>query len=234
MDTGLALRVQLLNVPVDSLDEEQALKCVEGFLLDGQRHQIVFLNRQRLLVARWHAEFRRCLREASLVLPISPSLARGARFLGKGNLTIYSPFTLIIRLLSLAERLNRTVYLVGGRKEELEKAERNLRDSFRNLRLVGRHSGFYRRSMERNVLLAIKKATPAFLLVGSGLPGRDLWILRRKKELTPGIYLWVDDCFDVFSGRKKSGRQGRGNLLGLFGGFTFWLLALFQRLFRRG
>jgi len=88
--------------------------------------------------------------------------------------------------------------------------------------------------MERNVLLAIKKATPAFLLVGSGLPGRDLWILRRKKELTPGIYLWVDDCFDVFSGRKKSGRQGRGNLLGLFGGFTFWLLALFERLFRRG
>lgn len=233
METGLAMRVQLLNVPVDALDQDQALKCVEGFLLDGQRHQIVFLSLERLLAARWNPEFRRCVREASLVLPISAAVVRGARFLGKGTLTVYSPFTFAIRLLSLAERLNRTVYLLGGHKQELEKAERNLRDSFRNLRLVGRHSGYYPRSLERNVLLAIKKATPSFLLVASGLPGRDLWILRRKKELTPGIYLWVDDCFDVFAGRKKSGRQGRGNLLSLFTGFTFWFLALFARLFRR-
>jgi N-acetylglucosaminyldiphosphoundecaprenol N-acetyl-beta-D-mannosaminyltransferase len=233
LETGLAMRVQLLNVPVDSMDQDQALKSVEGFLLDGERHQIVFLSLQRLLAARWNKELRRCLREASLVLPISPSLARGARFLARGTLTVYSPFTFVIRLLSLAERLNRTVYLLGGRKEELEKAERNLRDSFRNLRLVGRHSGFYPRAMESNVLLAIKKATPSFLLAASGLPGRDLWVLRRKKELTHGIYLWVDDCFDVFSGRKKSGRQGRGNLLGLFTGFAFWFLVLVERLFRR-
>lgn len=71
METGLAMRMQLLDVPVDGLDQDQALKCVEGFLLDGQRHQIVFLSLERLLAARWNAEFRRCLREASLVLPIS-------------------------------------------------------------------------------------------------------------------------------------------------------------------
>jgi len=233
METGLALRVQLLNVPVDCLDQDQALKCVEGFLLDGQRHQIVFLSLGRLLAGRINAEFRRCLREASLVLPISPSIARGARFLGKGALTVYSPFTFVIRMLSLAERLNRTVYLLGGRKQELEKAERNLRDSFRNLRLVGRHSGFYPRSLERNVLLAIKKATPSFLLAASGLPGNDLWILRRKKELTPGIYLWVDDCFEVFAGKKAASRQGRANLLSLFTGLIYWLLVLFAKLFRR-
>jgi len=132
-----------------------------------------------------------------------------------------------------AERFSRTVYLLGGRKDEVEKAERNLRDSFRGLRLVGRHAGFYPKSQEKNVLLAIKKATPTFLLVGGGLPGRDLWVLRRKKELTPGIYLWVDDCFELFSGKKKSNRQPSGNLLGLATGLVFWVLVLFAKIGRR-
>lgn len=227
------MRVQLLNVPVDSLDQEQALKRVESFLLDGGRHQIVFLNRERLLAARGHNEYRRCLREASLILPVSPAIVRGARFLRKGTLTCYSSFTFVIRLLSLAERFNRTVYLLGGRKEEVEKAERNLRDSFRGLRLVGRHAGFFPKNQEKNVLLAIQKATPTFLLVADGLPGRDLWVLRRKKELTPGIYLWVDDCFEFFSGRKKTGRPSGGNLLSLFTGLGFWLLVLFAKIGRR-
>ena len=233
METGLAMRVQLLNVPVDSLDQEQALKRVESFLLDGGRHQIVFLNRERLLAARGHNEYRRCLREASLILPVSPAIVRGARFLRKGTLTCYSSFTFVIRLLSLAERFNRTVYLLGGRKEEVEKAERNLRDSFRGLRLVGRHAGFFPKNQEKNVLLAIQKATPTFLLVADGLPGRDLWVLRRKKELTPGIYLWVDDCFEFFSGKKKTGRSSGGNLLSLFTGLGFWLLVLFAKIGRR-
>jgi UDP-N-acetyl-D-mannosaminuronic acid transferase (WecB/TagA/CpsF family) len=98
---------------------------------------------------------------------------------------------------------------------------------------VGRHAGFYPKSQEKNVLLAIKKAAPTFLLVGSGLPGRDLWVLRRKKEFTPGIYLWVDDCFELFSGKKKSNRQASGNLLGLATGLAFWLLVLFAKIGRR-
>lgn len=233
METGLAMRVQLMNVPVDALDQDQALKRVESFLMDGERHQIVFLNRERLLRARGNNEYRRCLREASLILPVSPAIVRAARFLRKGTLTCYSSFTFVIRLLTLAERFHRTVYLLGGRKEEVEKAERNLRDSYRGLRLVGRHAGFFHRNQEKNVLLAIQKATPTFLLVGSGLPGRDLWILRRKKELTPGIYLWVDDCFELFSGKKKSNRPPGGNFASLFTGLAFWLLALFQRIGKR-
>ena len=233
METSLAMRIQLLNVPVDSLDQDQALKRVESFLLDGGRHQIVFLNRERLLAARGHNEYRRCLREASLILPVSPAIVRGAKFLRKGELTCFSTFTFVIRLLSLAERFNRTVYLLGGRKEEVEKAERNLRDSYRGLRLVGRHAGFYPKSQEKNVLMAIRKAAPTFLLVAGGMPGRDLWVLRRKKELTSGIYLWVDDCFELFSGRKKSNRSGSGNLLGLVTGLIYWLMILFSKMGRR-
>jgi N-acetylglucosaminyldiphosphoundecaprenol N-acetyl-beta-D-mannosaminyltransferase len=234
--TGTVKRIQVLDVPVDCIDQEEALKILEAFLADGERHQLVFLNRHKLFRGRRDLEFRRCLREASLVLPVSPSVVRAAGFLKREPPTLFGPFPFVIHLLALAERLNKSVYLLGARKEEIERAERNLRGSFPRLRLVGRYAGYFPKSEQKNVLLAIRKASPAFLLVGDGLPGRDLWILRHKKELGPGVALWTGECFDLFSGKNKSGRvavDGSAGPWTLFPMLGFWLLSLFHRLLKR-
>ena len=54
------------------------------------------------------------------------------------------------------------------------------------------------------MLLAIQKAEPTILLVGSGAPRGELWLLRNKKRLRPGLTVWVEDCFEVFAGKKRS------------------------------
>lgn len=236
MATGTVKRVKVLDVPVDCFDQEQALKALEGFLADGQRHQVVLLNRRNLVRGRRDAEFRRCVREASLVLPVSPAVVRAAAFLKREPLHLFSPFSFVVRLLALAERLNKSVYLLGARKDELERAERNVRDSYPKLRLVGRYTGHFPKSAQSDVLLAIRKASPGILLAGHGLPGRDLWVLRHQKELGPGIALWVGDCFDLFSGRNRSGRIAVDGPTGpwtLFPLLAFWLRVLFHRIFKR-
>lgn len=235
MENQSLTRTRLLNVPVDAVTEAQALEQVERLLLDKQHHQILFLTLRGLFRGRRDPEFRRCLREASLILPVYPGLVRAARFLHRGSLSLFSPFSFVIRLLSAAERLNRTVYLLGARKEALERAERNLKGSFPRLRLVGRFAGYFPKPAESNVLVAIKKATPAFLLVADGLPGREMWILRRKRELTPGIALWVGDCFEIFSGKRRTSLLPVEGAAGLFSPFRllfFWLMVLATRVFR--
>jgi len=57
--------------------------------------------------------------------------------------------------------------------------------------------------MEKNIILAIRKASPSLLLAGSGLPGKDTWVANNKRNFNPGIYLWCGDCFDIFSGRRN-------------------------------
>jgi N-acetylglucosaminyldiphosphoundecaprenol N-acetyl-beta-D-mannosaminyltransferase len=225
-------RIRILDVPVDCVDEQQALKAIASFLADGERHQLVFLNLRNLFKGRRDPEFRRLLREASLILPVHPALGRASRWLRRVKLTVYSPFSFIIRMLSLSEQLNRTVYLLGARKEDIEQAERNLRASYPNLRLVGRFSGYFAKQAEKQVLTAIKKASPSYLMVGNGLPGKDLWILRKKRELNPGIFIWVGDCFEVFSGKRQ------GSRLAAEGSSTvslswFWLIVLLAKIFKR-
>ncbi|UCF99804.1 MAG: WecB/TagA/CpsF family glycosyltransferase [Spirochaetaceae bacterium] len=225
-------RIRILDVPVDCVDEQQALKAISSFLADGERHQLVFLTMRNLFKGRRDAEFRRLLREASLILPVHPGLFRATRWLRKLKLTVFSPFSFIIRLLSLTEQLNRTVYLLGSRKEDIERAERNLRGSYPRLRLVGRYSGFFSKSAEKQVLMAIKKASPSFLMVGSGLSGRDLWVLRKKRELNPGVYIWVGDCFEVFSGKRKISRLAAEGS-SLVSVCWFWLIVLLAKVFKR-
>ena len=119
-----------------------------------------------------------------------------------------------------------------NQREDIEQAERNLRASYPRLRLVGRFSGYFAKPAEKQVLTAIKKASPSFLLVGSGLPGRDLWILRKNRELNPGVCVWVGDCFEVFSGKRQVSRLAAEGS-SVISVFWFWLIVLFARIFKR-
>lgn len=203
MSTDLQ-RIQFLNVPVDSGTQEAVFERIEQLLLDGGGHQIILLTTRKLLKAKTDLELNRCLRQADLVLPVSRGIIRGAGFHRKAPLHRYNPFEFIIRLLALAEGLDRSIYLLGARKEELEKAESNLRTSFPALKVIGRYSGYFDRTMEQNILLAIRKSAPSFLLVGKGVADRDKWINRNRKHFNAGIYIWVDNCFEIFAGSEKN------------------------------
>lgn len=196
-------RIKVLDMPVDAVDAEGAFAAVERMLEDGGHGQIVLLSVRDLLRARHDAELARCFRDAALIVPVSRGILRGARFLGSGVLTLFNPFDFLIRILSLVEKKKGSVYLLGARKDVLETAERNLRGSFHTLRIVGRYSGFFSREAEEDIVTAIKKSAPALVLAGTGIPGREKWIFRHKKEFNPGISLWMSNGFEIFSGEEK-------------------------------
>jgi N-acetylglucosaminyldiphosphoundecaprenol N-acetyl-beta-D-mannosaminyltransferase len=240
-------RIKVLDVPVDSVDPDLAGKVIEDLLANSQSNQIVFLSLRGLLRARRDAELMRCLRDAALVLPTSLPVVRGAGFLGTGRLSLFNPFEFIIRILSVIEKSKGSVYLLGSRKRLLETAEENLLGSFHGIRVVGRFYGFFPRALEGDIVTAIKKSSPSLLLVGTGVPGRERWLLRHKKDLGSGISLWAGNCFEVFAGKEKQisrrlHSMGLGVLSGIgrrpwrlamiFPYFRYLILLLVYRIFR--
>ena len=196
-------RIRVLDVPVDSIDPEMAARAVAELLEGGEHSQIVFLSLRKLLRARRDAELGRCLRDAVLVLPVSRSVVQGARILGAGTLSLFNPFEFVIRILSLVEKAKGSVYMLGSPKSVLEIAEENLLGSFHGIRVVGRFYGFFPRQVETDIVTAIKKSAPSLLLVGTGVPGKDKWLQRHKREFKPGVSLWADNSFEVFAGAEK-------------------------------
>jgi len=225
-------RVNLLKVPIDIIAPDQLGSVVYDLLKDKKEHNIVLLSLWDLLRARRNNDYRTYVTRASIVIPISKSLVRGVKFL-KGKKAIrYMPFDFVVSLLTILEQREFTCYLLGGKNKILLKTERNIRQTFPRLRIVGRFPGHFKKHDEATIIKAIKKASPSLLLVGKGVRGKERWIARNSLSLgSSGLRLWCSDIFDVFAEKKRHPSRGAFNLGMEWIGYCFQKPIKFFRFF---
>jgi N-acetylglucosaminyldiphosphoundecaprenol N-acetyl-beta-D-mannosaminyltransferase len=196
-------RINLLKVPLDIVSPEGLADCIHELLAAPGGKNIVLLSLWDLLRARRRGEYRSYVTGASLVIPISKSLVGGARFLTGKRPVRYMPFDFIVQLLTILEERELSLYLLGGKKGILQMTEKNIRQTFPRLRIIGRYTGGFKKQEEGTLLQAIRKANPSLLTVGKGVHGEEQWIAKNSPHLGTGLRLWCSDLYDVFSKRKK-------------------------------
>ncbi len=242
-------RIELLGVSVDICRPEQLEAEILEILARPGTKQIVFLSVWDLLKARSkRSDFGQCIKEADLVLPISKSILSGARFLKKNIPVRYNPFTATISILSVLDQHYKSLYLLGGRLKNLGQAERNVRQTFPNLQIVGRFTGYYAKSMESDIVQAIYKSSPSLALVSDGIREKNLWSYHRRNSFSNSIFLYYRDALGIFSDRikrvsEKTFEKGREiwpeilhnplKLFLLFPFFKYAILLVWYRLFRK-
>jgi N-acetylglucosaminyldiphosphoundecaprenol N-acetyl-beta-D-mannosaminyltransferase len=199
----------LLKVPIDIVSPEELPNVISCLLrlkrsgnIPGNGLDIVLLSVWDLLRARRNNEYRDYVFNAALVIPISKSIVSGAKFLTGKNIFRYMPFKFIISLLTILEKQDYPVYLLGGGNQVLKKAEKNIRSTFPLLRIIGRYEGSMKKHEEPAVLEAIRKSSPTLLLAGKGIRGEELWIARNSSRLNSEFRLWCSDLFDVLADKK--------------------------------
>jgi N-acetylglucosaminyldiphosphoundecaprenol N-acetyl-beta-D-mannosaminyltransferase len=188
---------------VDIVPHDRLGDVVHDLIAEGGGRNIVLLSLMDLLRARRSGEYGNYVQNAALVIPISKSLVGGIRFLTGKKAVRYMPFDFVISLLTILEERELSLYLLGGKRRILGKAEKNVRQTFPRLRIVGRFIGGFKRQEEPTIVEAIRKASPSLLLVGKGVRGEENWIAKSDKRLSKGLRLWCSDLYDVFAERKR-------------------------------
>lgn len=196
-------RISFMKIPVDILEEKNLESRILKMLDNGCSNQIVFLNFTDFIKARSRKDFRKLLEDSALILPSSSLLTKGIRFLYGMVSPVYINYDFVLRILSILEKNSKSIYIIGSNRKNILTSEKNLKDSYPGLHLVGRSSSMYRKEEEKDITLAIKKSSPSLLLAGSGLKGRNLWLHANREKFNPGLTLWSPDCFEIFSGKKK-------------------------------
>ena len=196
-------RISLLKVPIDIIAPENLSDVVYDLLKEKKEHNIVLLSLWDLLRARGNGDYRYYVARASLVIPISKSLIGGIKFLTGKKAHRYMPFDFIISMLTTLENRELSCYLLGGKTRVLLKTEKNIRQTFPKLHIVGRFTGYFKKNDEPTIIKAIKKSSPSLLLVGKGVRGGERWISKNNLSLGHGMRLWCSDIFDVFAEKKK-------------------------------
>ncbi|MDR1837817.1 MAG: WecB/TagA/CpsF family glycosyltransferase [Treponema sp.] len=224
-------RVSLLRVPIDIIAHDQLASVVYDLLKEEREHNIVLLSLWDLLRARRNNDYRTYVLRASIVIPISKSLISGIKFLTGKKAFRYMPFDFVVSLLTILEDREHSCYLLGGKTRILLKTEKNIRQTFPKLRIVGRFPGSFKRHEEGTIIKAIKKASPSLLLVGNGVRGKERWIARNNASLGNGMRLWCSDIFDVFAEKKKHPSRGAFDLGLEWVGYCFQKPIKFLRIF---
>ncbi len=241
-------RISVVGVPVDICPPEELEKEILEILAKPGTKQIVFLSIWKLLKARHKGDMADCVKNADLIIPISKSILRGAKFLKKDIPERYNPFDLVIRILSILESHFKTAYLFGSYKKTLIKTENNIRDTFPSLRIVGRYVGYYPKQIENDIISAIFKSQPSLVLMSDGIKEKDCWAYKRRNRFSSSIFLYYKDSFGIFSERVKKISEktfNKGNeffvellhnpfkIFLIFPLIWFIILLVFYRLFKK-
>lgn len=196
-------RIDVLGVGIDILHEEDWNETIMNIVSKPGTKQIVFLSVWDLLKARHKGDFQNCIKNADLVIPISKSILAGASFLKRQIPIRYNPFDTVINVMSVLDAHFKSIYLLGSRPQTLHIAERNVADTFPNLRIVGRYPGYYHKTKEKDVIQAIFKASPSLVLVGDGIKDKICWAYKRRNQFSSSIFLFYKDVMGIFSKRVK-------------------------------
>ena len=195
-------RISVIGVPVDICTPDKLEDQILELLLKPGTKQIIFLSIWDLLKARKRkGDFSECIKNADLILPISKSILKGAKFLKKNVPQRYNPFRAVIQILSIMDSHYKSLYMLGSHKKTLLTAERNVRKTFPNLKIVGRFVGYFPKTIEADVVNSIFKAQPSLVLIGDGMKEKICWAYRRRNSFSSSIFLYYKDVFGIFSER---------------------------------
>ena len=158
-------RIELMKVPIDSIEPESLEARIKSFIQDGKSHQIILLSLWDFMRVRRNAEWRAMASKASLIIPISKSLQSGARCL-KGWRCRYEPFDFII---SSQHRKMGAILWVPQRPFSPPRTCQTFGPA------GSRYSGLSK-NVEPKVLEAIRKAA---YLMSDAASGRGRWLGRR-------------------------------------------------------
>lgn len=198
---------------------------------DGKNHQICFFGKKDAPGFAKAGEYFSMVRSADLVLPESPDQAgdnpetathsvsvppKHREYLSyfvpagpeDGEFPVHSPLGALTTILSALEQLGGSVFLAGDSAAVLRKAETNLKSTFPGVRVVGRAPGAYRKHEAAPIILALQKASPSLIIVGSMADGGELWIPRHMPFTRSAVWFHAESVMGILAGTRRNARRG--------------------------
>ena len=195
---------RILGRPVHDLDEDDALRWVDGALAGDRCRQVVTLNPEFIMIALDDAEFAAVIEQADLAIPDGTGLLWAGRRLGQPLRSRVTGVDTVVRVAGLAADQGAGLFLLGAAPGVADAAAANLCRRFPALRVGGAFAGSPQPADAPEILDRIEQSGAAILLVAFGAPAQDKWIAQHREQLSllgVRVAMGVGGAFDFLSGR---------------------------------
>lgn len=192
----------ILGVPIDAVDLTGAIDHIADLIRRGGQHQVVTVNPEFLVAARYRPEFAHVLRQAALATADGAGVVLAARLLGSPLRGRVTGTDLVVALAQRGAKEGWGIFLLGAAPGVAEQAAAVLRRTAPGVRIAGTWAGSPRVEEEPGVLACLQRAQPQVLLVAYGAPAQDLWLARNLARTPAALGIGVGGAFDFLAGIK--------------------------------
>ena len=196
-------RTRVLGAPVDAVTLREAVVEIDQRISRGEPAQHMSLNAAKLLKRDRDDILREAIDHCELITADGQAIVWAGRALGVTLPERVTGIDLMSALLELAEERGYRVFLLGAREEISAKAEAAIRRCHPQLRIVGRHHGYFSAEEEQGVVSAIAAARPQMLFVALETPAKELFLARHRDRLELPFVMGVGGALDVLAGIRR-------------------------------
>ena len=198
-----ANKVNILDISIDNLTIQQAVYKVLKMIEDKGVHHVITLNPYKLMRIKGNSDLRLISDKADMHIVSGAGIQWAAKMLKKPIKERIPLLSLMMEIIRISEIKEYSIFLVGAKPEITERAFFNIKKSFPNIRIVGRHGGYFDANREKSVIEAMRKSEANIIFVGLGFPKEDKWIHKCKSEFKNAVLISVGGSIDIISGEIK-------------------------------
>jgi N-acetylglucosaminyldiphosphoundecaprenol N-acetyl-beta-D-mannosaminyltransferase len=142
------------------------------------------------------------INSADMVIPDGAGVVLASKILKKPLKEKVAGIELSYHLIDYLDEIGGNLFLLGAKREIVEKAANNLREKYSNLKVFYNDGYFDKKNPEENqkVVDKINDAKADVILVSFGAPAAEKWIFEHKSRLNKGVLIGVGGTIDNLSG----------------------------------
>jgi N-acetylglucosaminyldiphosphoundecaprenol N-acetyl-beta-D-mannosaminyltransferase len=188
---------------IDNLSMAETVSAVEGFIQDGQAHQHVVVNVDKLVKARRDPELRDIINACDLINVDGMPVVWAARLLGIPLKERVAGVDLFEALMQRASLKGWRVFMLGARDEIVASVNEIYTQKYPGLIIAGYRNGYWTASEEPQVVEQIRQAKVDLLFVAISSPKKEQFLGRYQEVMKIPFAMGVGGTFDVAAGKVK-------------------------------
>lgn len=160
------------------------------------------LNGQSFSLYHSSQRFKELMDQADLIHADGMSIVKASRLIsGKRISERIATTDWFHNLAKLTEGTELSHYFLGGSRETIKQAVKNIEQFYPRLTIKGYHHGYF--SNPNEIIELLRKENPDILWIGLGRPKQEEIALILKKETNIGFIKTCGGLFDFLSGKNK-------------------------------
>ncbi|MEK8130086.1 WecB/TagA/CpsF family glycosyltransferase [Paenibacillus filicis] len=193
---GVPFSTRTMNETIEELEQAVGQKRSKPF-------HLITANPEIVMKAQDDAALRQIVQDADMITPDGIGIILASRWKGAPLPERVTGYELLLKLLELGHAGGWSFYFLGADEATNEKAVDTIRVKYPNVRIAGRHHGFFTPEDERRIVAEVQTTEPDFLIVALGAPGAERWIHKHKSDLPAKVAFGVGGSLDVIAGKVK-------------------------------